>query len=402
MNVLAVIVVAIQLIVMVPASLFLVRLFSLSVLALIAHPRGELPVSRKDRRFAVLIPAHDEELVVRETLQSILEIDYPKEHREVVLIADNCTDKTASIGQELGVRTLERKNPTHRGKGHALRWCIDRLMTESPSADAFVIIDADSKPSKNLLDAMNHYLDRGWLALQANYIVEPRKGTWVSDSIRVGFALQNYVRPLGRWFVGGSVAAKGNGMCFSRKAFEQVPWIAFSQIEDLEYSLQLLEHGIKMGFVPQATVQTVMPTDPKLAESQRARWEMGRFPLIRQYFRRLLVSAFRLRSLDLFDAWVDLVTPAFVNLVGLTILMGGVSALLGYAQILRYEFALAWLILCALGFGHLILGLFAYGDRSIFKAALSIPRYAIWKILVYVRLASKGHTKEWVRTARES
>ena len=391
-----------QLVVMVPASVFLIRLFSLSVLALFARPRLSPQQAKNNRHFAILVPAHNEELVIRDTLQSILRIEYPEDLREVFLIADNCTDKTAEIGRELGVTVLERNNPDLRGKGHALRWCIDRLLAESTSVDAFVMIDADSKPSTNILQAMSAYLEQGWQALQANYIVEPRKGTWVSDSIRVGFALQNYVRPLGRWIMGASVSAKGNGMCFRRTVFQQVPWSAYSQIEDLEYSLQLLEHGIRMGFVPEATVMTVMPTDPQLAESQRARWEMGRFPLIKLYARRLLVGAFRNRSWALFDAWIDLTTPAFVNLVGLTIVMGGLSLALSFFNVLGYAYAWAWLVLCTMGFGHLIFGLLAYRDASIFKAALSIPRYAVWKLAVYARLVSKGHTKEWVRTARES
>jgi 1,2-diacylglycerol 3-beta-glucosyltransferase len=378
------------------------RSFCLSVLAFFARPSQHIPASKSERRFAVLIPAHDEEKVIRATLTSVLEVDYPRDRWEVVVIADNCTDTTADIGRELGVNVWERQDRIHRGKGHALRWCIDKLMREDPSIDAFVIIDADSTPSKNLLRVMNYYLDQGWLALQSNYIVEPRKGTWVSDSIRVGFALQNYVRPLGRWKVGAPVGAKGNGMCFSRKTFEQVPWEAYSQIEDLEYSLVLLERGIKMGFVPQATIMTVMPTDPALAESQRARWEMGRYPLIRSFFKRLFVASFRQRSLSLLDMWVDLITPAFVNLVGISVVMALVSAVLGALGVVSHAYTVAWIVLVAFGLGHVLLGLSAYGDPTIFKAALSIPRYVLWKVAVYARLVRKGHTKEWVRTARES
>src|SRR5690348_8468671 len=46
-------------------------------------------------RFAVLIPAHNEEVLLGQLLESLAAQDYPREQFQVIVIADNCTDATS-------------------------------------------------------------------------------------------------------------------------------------------------------------------------------------------------------------------------------------------------------------------------------------------------------------------
>ena len=63
---------------------------------------------------------------------------------------------------------------------------------------------------------------------------------------------------------------------------------------------------------------------------------------------------------------------------------------------------LGWFFVVIFGFLHVLVGLIAArADRLLWKAVLYIPRYAIWKIMLYAKLIRKKSDQEWIRTARD-
>ena len=277
-----VVLVVVQLLLLVTVGTLVTYLFVLSVLAAMA--RGSTRVEPTlARRFAVLVPAYNEELTIAPTLQSILQMNYPRTLFDVFVIADNCTDGTAAVSREHGATVIERRNKELRGKGYALRWAIDRLLSSSEAYDAFVVVDADSTVSRNFLGIMSSYLEKGVQVLQSSDLVRPQPGAWSSEIIRLGFILYNYVRPLGRRVLGCSAGLRGNGMCFAANVLRSFPWEAYSRAEDLEFGLYLLLQGVSTVFAPEASVLATMPLNARLAESQRERWEGGRVPIIKKY-----------------------------------------------------------------------------------------------------------------------
>ena len=377
-------------------------LTALTFLALGARLRKEFNVSMQ-RRFVVVVPAHNEEPTIERTLRSLIAIEYAKDRFDIVVIADNCTDETAAVAEKYGTLVFERNEPDRRGKGYALRWCFDVLLAQS-KYEAVVVIDADSVVSKNFLAVMNYYLDRGARVIQGSDIVEPQQGTWNSEMTRISFLLYNYVRPLGRKVIGCTTGLRGNGMCFSASVLQEVPWEAYSLNEDVEYGLHLLIRGIPVQFAPEAFVFAVMPQIVAHAESQRARWEKGRFPLIRKFAMPLIFESFRKRSYVYFDAFIELMTPALVNilmLVGILFFVTAALAAMGLERMVLY--AAIWLTLLAGGFVHLLVGLYvAKASRATYLALLNLPRYVLWKVALYVRMLFAGKQQEWIRTTRES
>jgi cellulose synthase/poly-beta-1,6-N-acetylglucosamine synthase-like glycosyltransferase len=222
--------------------------------------------------------------------------------------------------------------------------------------------------------------------------------------IRFGFTLYNFVRPMGRKPLGFSAGIRGNGMCFSRSLLEEYPWNSYSLNEDLEYGLRLLANGITVRFAPEAIVHALMPTTTKNAESQRSRWERGRLPVIRTFTPKLLFAGIRHLSLPPFDGLIELLTPPFVNLFGGLLLMTVLHAALilsGFAEIARLTGLWALLVLSAVL--HVLIGLAAArADRGLYKAIFYIPRYALWKILLYMKLSRQRRSDEWVRTTRDA
>lgn len=381
---------------------FPVYLMLLSIFALFAKRERSFEASRL-RRFAIIIPAHNEELTIRKTLKSVFSVSYPEKYFEVVVVADNCTDRTAEIARRCGAYVLERFDANQKGKGQALRWAFKRLLDPGFGYDAFVVIDADSTVSKNFLQVMNSYLEQRAQVIQAADLVQPQPGVWSPEVTRVGFLLYNYVRPLGRKVIGCSAGLRGNGMCFSTEVLQTVPWNANSLTEDLEYGLILLLNDIPVVFAPEAAVYATMPCESQNAITQRVRWEGGRMQIIQKYVRLLIAAAAQRRSFRALDALIDLVTPPVVNLlllVGL-ITFAHIAAVVAGVDIMQ-PFMIAWALVLFAGILHVVVGLLAAGaDRSFYRALWHVPRYALWKARVYGKILRKGKPQEWVRTTRE-
>jgi cellulose synthase/poly-beta-1,6-N-acetylglucosamine synthase-like glycosyltransferase len=298
---------------------------------------------------------------------------------------------------------MERSDTERKSKGYALRWCFDRILAGTPEYDAVVVIDADSIVSRDFLSVMDAALHDGARAIQSNDMVEPQPGVWSAEIIRFGFTLYNHVRPLGRSVISLPAGLRGNGMCFSSDVLREVPWCTYGLNEDLEYGLILLLHGIRTEFAPDATVLATMPANAKNAESQRARWEKGRFPVVKKYAPQLLKKVFLRGSFRSLDALIDLVMPPFVNLFGVVI---GMAVINTFCALLGLEAARTilpfWILAIIAGILHVFVGLAAAkADADLYKTLFFIPRYAFWKILLYLKMALRGSTKEWVRTTRE-
>jgi cellulose synthase/poly-beta-1,6-N-acetylglucosamine synthase-like glycosyltransferase len=354
-------------------------------------------------RFAVVIPAHNEAEGIHSTITSLKDQTYPPEQFQILVVADNCTDATADIAQRAGAVVMERNEPMLRGKGFALRWCFDQLLNVSPAYDAVVVIDADTVANPEFLQVVNRHLIHGARVIQSSDLVSPHASGWSAQMTRIGFLLYNFVRPLGRRALGGTAGLRGNGMCFRADVLREVPWDAYSISEDLEYGLKLMLKGIRVDFAPDAVVHATMPQKAEHAESQRARWEGGRIGLIRKYASPLLIAAVRRPSFACFDAFLDLTTPALVNLVAYTCILSALSVILALVGIGgMWMFVGLWVFLAFVGFVHLLWGLKVAGaDASVYQSLAHLPQYVLWKLKVYRKMPAVGGSDEWVRTTRE-
>lgn len=63
-----------------------------------------------------IIPAHNEEAVVADLIESLKKQDYPKELYDIYVIADNCTDKTAEVAKQAGAIVYQRFDETKKQK----------------------------------------------------------------------------------------------------------------------------------------------------------------------------------------------------------------------------------------------------------------------------------------------
>ncbi len=351
--------------------------------------------------FAIIVPAHNEEVLLGNLLESISALTYPKEQYTVHVVADNCTDKTAELARAYdGVQVYERFDEVKRGKGFALEWIFQKLEEKHLIYDAYVIIDADSVVEPAFLRFMAKEIACGARALQAHYTVLNMTES-PSASLRwIAFVLQAHLRPLGRSRLGGSSTLTGNGMCFSRALLERHPWRAFSLSEDYEYYLTLVRHGERVHYVPEAVVHSHMPTTFRGMRTQDIRWESGGSGMtVWQTTRELLRAGLQLHSFACFEAVMELLAPPLSFMMGWCILMLIGSLLLWFPLAIVLSLLLIGGLIFYIGTAFYLLR----PPPLVYRALLYAPGFMLWKLWILLVLSrSKKHTSEWIRTSRPS
>jgi len=341
-------------------------------------------------RLAVMVPAHNEEVTIQDCVHSLQRASRQDFDIQIVVIADNCDDRTEEIAAKAGARVLVRRDANLRGKGHALAFAFKTLLPEG--FDGFLIVDADSEISSNLLLEAGELLRSGADAVQCRYLVKNASESIRTRLMSVAFRAFNVLRARGRDRLGLSCGLYGNGFGVRRETLQAVPYLASSVVEDTEYHLSLIRSGKRVHFVDAATVLAEIPTAGKGVATQRARWEGGRFRMMREEIPGLLRDVVRGRTRSLEPLMDLLLLPLGFHVV-----------LLGLATLSLWTPArvagLAGLLVLAL---HLIAAIATSGgDWRDVMALLAAPGYIAWKLFqIPLLIRTSRANAAWVRTER--
>ncbi|MBX3278360.1 MAG: glycosyltransferase [Acidobacteria bacterium] len=342
-------------------------------------------------RLAALVPAHNEEKNVAETVTSLRASTPSPGEFSVVVIADNCTDATAERAREAGARVIERNDAERRGKGYALDYAFGILLAEG--YDAVAVVDADTVVEKNFAVEMHALMADGADAAQCGYLVKNADESRRTRLMNVALMAFNVLRPRGRAGWGWSCGILGNGFALSRRTLEAVPYDARSVVEDLEYHLRLVRRGRRVRFAGGAIVRAEMPAGGRGAETQRARWDGGRFGMIRMMAPALAreVASGKLRLIE--PLLELLLLPLAFHVL---LLLAALVAPYAPARI----YAAAGLAVVAL---HLFAALVVGGGGWRDVAALATaPFYILWKAALLPKMFRAARSDAaWVRTERK-
>ncbi len=377
-------------------------LLTLSLAAAFGRPEPSRQSSNPSSSLAVLIPAHNEEQLIRRCVESVLAQSYPRALYRVIVIADNCTDGTAFNASSAGAEVIVRDEPEARGKGQALRYAMDRVLSAPNPPDAVVVVDADSVADGNLLVGLERELAAGHAVVQGDYTVIIDPDSPRSAMIAAGFLLFHRVRFSGRARLGMPANLVGNGMLFAKSVLEAHPWNAFTGVEDLEYSMRLRLAGIRPRFAATALVAGPGPATRAGVDRQRLRWEGGRFNVVRTWLLRLVTAAITRRDPRLLDAAIDLATPP----LGLLCLVTAGGTLVATASVLAHlapTWAVApWAVAMVTLPAYVVIGLRAAdAPAAVWRVLLGAPMFLAWKLLTYVRLARGFDSARWDRSDRQ-
>src|ERR1700688_4193974 len=244
-------------------------------------------------RLAVLVPAHDEASIIALTLRSVIPHLAPDDR--LLVVADNCSDDTATIATKEGAEVIVRSDALRRGKGYALD-CGVRHLERDPRGppEIVVIIDADCQVGGNAIDSLARMCARTARPVQAMYVMHASDDAGIKMRIaEFAWAIKNKVRPLGLHRLGLSCQLMGTGMAFPWSCIGTANLASGHIVEDLQLGVDLALAGTPPLFCPRALVSSHFPSTEKGIASQRVRWEHGYLGVIIAEAWRLFALSFR-------------------------------------------------------------------------------------------------------------
>ena len=200
----------------------------------------------KQHKFMAIIPAHNEENVIKNLVESLKKVDYPKNLYYIYVIADNCTDKTAQIAKDAGAIVYERFDEKNKTKGHALQWFLKQKIEEDAQYDAFCIFDADNIVDKNFLNVMNKKLCQGEDVVQGYKDIKNPSDSWVSAGYAIFYWTMHRFYHLARYNIGLSPLMNGTGFMVKFDVVKPHGWDTKTLTEDIEFSLKRIIAGKKL------------------------------------------------------------------------------------------------------------------------------------------------------------
>jgi 1,2-diacylglycerol 3-beta-glucosyltransferase len=360
------------------------------------------PASDESRhRFALIIPAHNEEDVIADTLESCKRLDYPTDRFAVFVLADNCTDRTAEIARLHGVHCLERHDPDNPGKGQALEWAFPQVL--ATACDAVAVIDADCVVDQHALQVFDHCLVAGNPVLQANYVMSNPDASTISYLARIGNVTEYDFFYAPKSDLGLSVTLVGTGMVFRRDILERHPWHATSVTEDTEYTLALTKARVRVRLVSNVAVRQAAAERFDQLRPQRKRWARGTLRLSRHQSFATVLEGICCRNLRLADfGWTLAVLsrPLVLAHLLMTVLVGGLLSVLTTSRLFDGLFyaSLAILAAQAVYFAVAVAAVGISWHRILLL--LATPMAVLRLIGISVCGALSSETPRWERTPR--
>ena len=368
--------------------------FALEVFAGLSPIRGavESPASRQT---LIIVPAHDEEAVIGESLKQLVP---GGSSFEVLVVADNCTDRTASVAEAAGAQVVVRNDPERRGKGFALAAARDFVRANPP--DIVTILDADCRLDGPSLRELSGAAAISRRACQAvNLLAPDLSAPALVQLSNFAFMIKNLVRQRGLQRLAGRAHLTGTGMALPWAVFDEADLGGANIVEDLALGLDLADRANPPQLVEQATVWSP-PASAKGTLVQRRRWEGGYLATSLRRAPAALLGSIVRGDIRGVAAALDLSVPPLALLFVLNafaIAVGMIAAAIGASL---WPVAIQGAVALA-AFAALTLAWMREGRRFASGATLlRLPIYVLWKLPIYLGFVRAGAPKEWLRSGR--
>ncbi len=238
-------------------------------------PARKIPPAKQKHKFAFVMSAHNEEDIIAISLKNLRNMHYPKELYRIIVIADNCTDKTAEIARKLGAIVIEH-NETDKKKcnvGYAFRYAMPIILEQYPDIEAFIRLDADNILHPDYMLRMNDAFDNGaQLARGYNHatnltqnVIAGVSGLWYIRDCRFNCQARSALG-IGQMMVGG-------GMMFSAELIRKYGWTQVGTSEDAEFTMDMMMKKHKAVYVKDAIIYEDQPSS--LSDLFKRNYRMG-------------------------------------------------------------------------------------------------------------------------------
>lgn len=357
------------------------------------------------KKFALVTAAHNEEAVIQYHIESLKNLNYPKELYDIYIIADNCTDKTAEVARAEGALVYERFSE-QRGKGFALEWMFEKLfkMEDEKQYDAICLFDADNVVSSNFLLEMNSKLKQGCRSIQGYLDIKNPNDSWVSASYATAYWSMNRMWQLARYNKGLSNALGGTGVCLEYNLLKEYGWGATCLTEDLEFTMKLISNGIKTSWAHDAKVYDEKPVYFSQTWKQRTRWLSGHWDVAFRYIIPLIKKGIKERKWYPIDGAIYLFQPILIMTMLFNCVIGTIAAFFPVpvfgSSLTELAPAWFWISFGILGYLYPMLGLVLEGaPKKAYWYYITYPIYGItWFPVTVWGLIKHDNQQEWAHT----
>ncbi|WAA09074.1 glycosyltransferase [Fervidibacillus albus] len=242
----------------------------------------------------ILIPAHNEEMVIENTIKSLIKLHYPKKKLEIIVINDHSTDGTGVIADLYAskypyIKVIHNYSPDGgKGKSGALN-----IGFAHSSGEIIVVYDADNRPEpdsvKNLVLPLE--MDEKAGAAVGKFRVINANKNVLTRFINIETITFQWLAQAGRWFWFKLATIPGTNFSIRRSVLEKLGgWDENALSEDTELSIRVYNLGYRIHFFPAAITWEQEPETWRVWWKQRTRWASGNMYVISKYllhFRRL-------------------------------------------------------------------------------------------------------------------
>ncbi len=230
---------------------------------------------------SIMVPAHNEALVIVRTVRALLNMEYPKDRYEIIVINDNSTDDTAQKLEELQREYPDRKlivvstGPEVGGKGKSNALNIGFSVS---TGEVIAIYDADNTPERDALAILVENLmeDEKLGAVIGKFRTRNRNASILSRFVNIETLSYQCMNQAGRYFFFKLCTIPGTNYVIRRSLIEQMGgWDTKALSEDTEISFRLYRMGYYIKQMPLAVTWEQEPHLLKVWFKQRTRWAKG-------------------------------------------------------------------------------------------------------------------------------
>lgn len=317
------------------------RLGTWIILSFAYNLKGKVKPTDSFPSISLIVPAFNEEITIKKSIQSLIELDYP--NYEIIVVDDGSTDKTLKIAREFENSKVKVIHQHNQGKANALNNGID-----NSKGEIIVTVDADTKLKENSLKKISARFAKnkqiGAVAgnvkvIPENSIMNIIQGTEYTVGINLVRKAQSMLGCV--MIVPGPIAA------LKREAIEKVGLFSSDTFaEDFDITMKILEQGYKVEYEDNAISYTDAPKNLEDFMKQRRRWYRGMLQVLDKH-RNLYFS----RKHGLFgifgvpNLWFDAISPFFntalILLALVTVFLGDTSiSILGITTYFVIQFVI--------------------------------------------------------------
>jgi cellulose synthase/poly-beta-1,6-N-acetylglucosamine synthase-like glycosyltransferase len=239
----------------------------------------------------IMIPAHNEAVVIGRTVESMLKLEYPKEKLSILVINDGSKDETASIVQAFADQdsrvVLFNVPPGEGGKGKSRALNLGLKLVQS---EIIAIYDADNTPDANALRYLVAQLisHKELGGVIGKFRTINKYATLLTRFINIETLSFQSILQAGRWQMHNIATLPGTNYVVWTELMRSLDgWDEQALTEDSELSIRIYEKGYKIKFIPYALTYEQEPQEWKVWVRQRMRWVRGNNYVIAKFFKEI-------------------------------------------------------------------------------------------------------------------